>query len=232
MNGSGYTLWFTGMTGAGKRTLARHIHQRYARLGRRCEFLSDDDLQPFLPTAPDATLEVRNRNARILGWVAELLTRQGVVVLVASLSPIREVRDEICRRIGRCAEIFVDCAFEVLQQRDSEKIYQRALEGVLDNVIGVQLPYEPPLHPDVRVDSGEAEVEKLAEQVFEGLFERGFLSRTERDLLLGRIEPATTPPVVEVSGEGEEGIAPKAAAAAKCSRWRQACPFYKNHGSF
>ena len=206
MNDSGYTLWFTGMMGAGKRTLARHVFQRFSLLGKRCEYLSDDDLEPFLPAPLDAPLEVRNRNARVLGWTAELLTRQGVITVVASVSPIREVREEIRRRIGRYAEVFVDCSFDILVERDEARIYERAMEGQIQNVVGVHLPYEPPPYPDVRVDSGEGDVETLAAQVFEGLFELGFLSRTERDILLGRIEPAPVLPAAEGGGGADDGM--------------------------
>lgn len=199
MENPGYTLWFTGMSGAGKKTLARHLAERFRRLGRPVQLLTTTDIEPFFLVDVEAPLEVRNRVTRLLGWVAELLTRQGAIVFVADVSPIREVREETLRKIGRFAEIFVDCSFDVLVQRDSDRIYERAMAGELQNVVGVQLPYEPPRHPDVWVDSSETAPEMLAAKLIDGLFSQGFLNRTERDVLLGELDPsALLAPVVEM----------------------------------
>ena len=136
MENSGYTLWFTGMSGVGKRTLARHAYERFLLLGRPVQLLTNSDIEHILPEGVEAPLEIRNRNTRVLGWVAELLTKQGVIVLVASVSPIREIREEIRRRIGRYTEVFVDCSFDVINERDHERIYERAMAGELDNASG------------------------------------------------------------------------------------------------
>src|SRR5690606_4198459 len=199
MENPGYTLWFPGMSGPGKRTLAGHPAERFRGLGRPVQLLTTTDIEPFFPVDVEAPLEVRNRVTRLLGWVAELLTRQGAIVFVADVSPIREVREETLRKIGRFAEIFVDCSFDVLVQRDSDRIYERAMAGELQNVVGVQLPYEPPRHPDVWVDSSETAPEMLAAKLIDGLFSQGFLNRTERDVLLGELDPsALLAPVVEM----------------------------------
>lgn len=239
MESLGFTLWFTGMSGAGKRTLARFVSKRFSLLGRRWELLEGAGLGDLFPESPDATLEIRDRNTRSLGWAAELLTRNGVITLVAAVSPHREVRDELRKRIGRFAEVFVDCPFETLLLRDAEGVYKRALAGELENVVGVQAPYEPPLQPEAVVHTGTAPVEEQANQLFERLYHHGFLSRTERDVLIGALPPvalaqqaaaeeeaspseprseAQVVPLREAGGEGSTKKAAKAKGASGPSR--------------
>lgn len=216
MENSGYTLWFTGMSGAGKRTLARYVSKRFSLLGRRWELLEESDLEAWLPEPPDAPREIRDRTTRVLGWMAQLLTRQGVVTLVAASSPHRDVRDEQRKRIGRFAEIFVDCPFETLLARDEEGIYRRAMAGELQNVVGVQAPYEPPLQPEVRVDTEKGTLEELSSQIFQRLFDQGILQRWERDVLLGLAPPLSIEAgTVLQEAAKEEEAAPAAKAAAK-----------------
>lgn len=236
MENSGYTLWFTGMSGAGKRTLARYVSKRFSLLGRRWELLEESDLEAWLPGPPDAPREIRDRTTRVLGWMAHLLTRQGVITLVAASSPHRDVRDEQRKRIGRFAEIFVDCPFETLLARDEEGIYRRAMAGELQNVVGVQAPYEPPLQPEVRVDTEKGTLEELGSQIFQRLFDQGILQRWERDVLLGLAPPLSIEAgtVLQEAAEGAEAApavkpAPKAAkkAAPKAAAEAEAKPAAK-----
>jgi adenylylsulfate kinase len=218
MEYSGYTLWFTGMSGAGKRTLARYVSKRFSLLGRRWELLEESDLEAWLPEPPDAPREIRDRTTRVLGWMAQLLTRQGVITLVAASSPHRDVRDEQRKRIGRFAEIFVDCPFETLLARDEEGIYRRAMAGELQNVVGVQAPYEPPLQPEVRVDTEKGTLEELGSQIFQRLFDQGILQRWERDVLLGLAPPLSIEAgTVLLEAAKEEEAAPAAKAAKKAA---------------
>lgn len=215
MDSSGYTLWFTGMSGAGKSTLARYVAQRISLLGGRWELLDASELEMLLPEPPDASREVRDRNTRLLGWMAALLTRQGVVTLVAATSPHRDVRDEQRKRIGRFAEIFVDCPFETLLARDEADVYRKAMAGKLQNVVGVQAPYEPPLQPEVAVDTEKGTLEELSSQIFQRLFDEGFVTRQERDVLLGLAEATgastSAEPEAAAKAEAKAEEAPKAA---------------------
>lgn len=185
MKSRGFTIWLTGMNASGKSTLARYLGKRLPLIDKKVEILDQNELEAFFPDAPDTPEEIRNRNDRQLGWMARLLTRHDVVTVVAAVSANRQIREEIRREIGRFFEVFVDSPFEVLQERDERGIYERALEGKLQNVIGVHTPYEPPNLAELRLDSSETSVENLAEAVFAGLYQHGFITRDEREILIG-----------------------------------------------
>jgi len=223
----GFTLWLTGMSGAGKSTLANYLAKRLPLVGRRVEVLDMSELEEILPEEPDSSREVRDRNVRQLGWMARVLTRNGITPIVAAVSPYRELREEQRREIGRFFEIFVDCSFEVLMERDSKGIYRRALSGELQDVVGVQSPYEPPTSAEVKVDMGRGSVEEVAKEVFDRMVNHGYLSRKERDILVNGSAPAKAAKAkreakIEViraaakkakKARGEESGAPKAAKA-------------------
>ncbi|AKU91748.1 adenylyl-sulfate kinase [Vulgatibacter incomptus] len=203
----GFTLWLTGMSGAGKSTLASYVARRFPLIGRRVELLDMSELEDLAPEGPDASNEIRDRNVRLLGWVARLLTRSGAIPVVASVSPHREVRDEQRRAIGRFVELFVDSPFETLLERDTRGIYRRALAGELQDVVGVQSPYEPPVSPEIQVDMGVGGVEAVAAQVFDRLANLGYITQQDRDVLVN----GSAPPV-EIQAVPEPPKAKKAKA--------------------
>ncbi|ATS19119.1 adenylyl-sulfate kinase [Synechococcus sp. PCC 6717] len=145
----GLTVWFTGLSGAGKTTLAHYVFKHLCEAGYPVEMLDGDIIRQHLTKGLGFSKEDRDENIRRIGFVAELLTRHGVIVIVSAISPYREVREEVRAKIGRFVEVFVNAPLMVCEQRDVKGLYKRARAGEIRNFTGIDDPYEPPLHPDV-----------------------------------------------------------------------------------
>ncbi len=143
----GFTLWFTGLSGAGKSTLSEIVVQRLRDAGRRVELLDGDVVRTNLSQGLTFSKEDRDINVRRIGFVCELLSRNGVIAIVAAISPYREVREELRARIPDFVEIYVECAIDALAQRDVKGLYKKALAGEITQFTGISDPYEPPLNP-------------------------------------------------------------------------------------
>ncbi|HEY7926264.1 MAG TPA: adenylyl-sulfate kinase [Candidatus Dormibacteraeota bacterium] len=159
MSEQGLTVWFTGLSGAGKSTLAEAVARHIREQDRPVEILDGDEVRRSLSAGLGFSKEDRDTNIRRLGFVADLLTRNGVVVLVAAISPYRAVRDEVRARVGRFLEVYVHCPLDELVRRDVKGLYRRALAGEIGNFTGVSDPYEEPVSPDVRVETGTETVD-------------------------------------------------------------------------
>jgi len=171
----GFTVWFTGLSGAGKTTLSARLHERLKAEGLTAELLDGDLVRENLSRGLGYSREDRDTNIRRIGFVAELLTRNGVVTLVAAISPYRDTRDEVRRKIGRFVEIHVDCPIEVLAQRDVKGLYKKALAGEIDHFTGVSDPYEAPLDPDVRVRTEAESIDQAVDKIWRTLIMKGLL---------------------------------------------------------
>jgi adenylylsulfate kinase len=145
----GLTVWFTGLSSAGKTTISQALYEDLRGRRYRVEWLDGDVIRQRLSKGLGFSKEDRDENIRRIGFVAELLTRHGVIVLVSAVSPYRAVRDEMRQRIGNFLEVYVQAPLEVCEQRDLKGIYKRARAGEMDNVTGINDPYEPPLTPEV-----------------------------------------------------------------------------------
>jgi len=173
---SGFTLWFTGMSGAGKSTLASASAAVLRAAGRRVEVLDGDEIRQTLSKGLGFSRADRDENIRRIGFVADLLSRNGVVAISAAISPYRSARDEVRRRHSALfIEVFVDCALEELIRRDVKGLYARALRGDIANFTGVNDAYEPPLAPEVHVRTDAESVEESLKQIVEELCRRGLL---------------------------------------------------------
>ena len=171
----GFTLWFTGLSGAGKSTLARAVRDELAARGRRVEVLDGDEIRTNLSKGLGFSKEDRDTNIRRIGYVARLLSRNGVVVIAAAISPYREVRDEVRRaHEAPFVETFVDCALDELVRRDEKGLYAKALRGEIAHFTGVSDPYEPPPSPDIHVRSDRESVEESLAKILAWL-EKGRL---------------------------------------------------------
>jgi adenylylsulfate kinase len=149
MEGTGVTVWFTGLSSAGKSTISRSVYETLTARGERVEWLDGDAMRLGLSNGLGFSKQDRDENVRRIGFVAKLLTRHGVIVLVSAISPYRAVRNEMRQRIGSFLEVYVDAPLEVCERRDVKGIYLRARARQLQHVTGVDDPYEPPLAPEV-----------------------------------------------------------------------------------
>jgi adenylyl-sulfate kinase len=165
----GFTLWFTGMSGAGKSTISERVYVRLRESGAKVELLDGDVVRTHLSRGLGFSKEDRDTNIRRIGFVCELLTRNGVIAIAAAISPYREVREELRSRIGNFVEIYVHCPIEILARRDVKGLYRKALAGEIPEFTGVSDPYEPPASPEVTVDSSRESVDESIEKVWSKL---------------------------------------------------------------
>jgi adenylyl-sulfate kinase len=172
----GFTLWFTGLSGAGKSTISRLVEQRLRALGARVELLDGDVVRTHLSKGLGFSKEDRDENIRRIGFVCELLSRNGVIAIAAAISPYRCVRDEVRARTENFVEIYVECPLEVVIERDVKGLYKKALAGEIQHFTGVSDPYEPPLDPDVTVHSWIETPEESVEKIWTKLEELGLVS--------------------------------------------------------
>lgn len=161
-NRPGLTVWFTGLSAAGKTTLSQAVRERLLAMGYQAELLDGDAFRRHLSKDLGFSRQDRDENIRRIGFVAELLTRNGGIALVAAISPYRAVRDELRARIGNFVEVYVNAPLEVCEQRDLKGLYKKARAGQISGVTGIDDPYEPPLDPEVECLTGR---ESLAESV-------------------------------------------------------------------
>ena len=171
----GFALWFTGLSGSGKSTLSERIFHRLAACGAKVELLDGDEVRTHLSKGLGFSKEDRDTNVRRIGFVAELLTRHGVIAITAAISPYRDTREAVRERIGAFIEIFMDCPIAVLAERDVKGLYKKALAGEIPHFTGVSDPYEPPVSPDVRVDSSTEDIAVSEERVWTLLKDRDLI---------------------------------------------------------
>jgi adenylylsulfate kinase len=173
---AGFTLWLTGLSGAGKSTLAQAIRDEMVARGRRVEILDGDEVRTTLSKGLGFSKEDRDTNIRRIGYVARLLSRNGVVAIAAAISPYRDVRDEVRRaHEAPFVETFVDCSLDELVRRDRKGLYVKALRGEIEHFTGVSDPYEPPLAPEIHVRTDRESIDESRASILIWLEQRGLL---------------------------------------------------------
>jgi adenylyl-sulfate kinase len=173
----GFTLWFTGLSGAGKTTLSQLIACELRARGRRVEVLDGDVVRTHLSKGLGFSKEDRDTNIRRIGWVCHLLARNDVVAIAAAISPYRLVRDEVrAMHNGNFVEVYVECPIDVLAARDVKGLYKRAMSGELPHFTGISDPYEPPLAAEVVVRSDRQTPSESASKVMDILLSRGLVA--------------------------------------------------------
>src|ERR1044072_5874156 len=180
MQQKGFTLWFTGLSGAGKTTLARLVESELKARGCKVEILDGDIIRMNLSKGLGFSKEDRDTNIRRIGFVCELLTRNDVVAIAAAISPYREARDEVRSRIGSFIEIYVKCPLEVLSERDVKGLYKKALAGEIKHFTGVDDPYEEPLSPEIVVYTNMEKPEDSARRIIAKLESLNLIEEIER----------------------------------------------------
>lgn len=154
----GLTVWLTGLSGAGKTTIARHLQARL-RERHAVELLDADIVRTCLCKDLGFSSEDRNENVRRLGFVASLLNQRGILVLVTAISPYRAVRDEVRRRIVRFVEVFVNAPISTCEMRDVKGLYKKVRAGEITSFTGIDQTYEPPLAPEVECCTDRESIE-------------------------------------------------------------------------
>lgn len=175
MSERGFTLWFTGLSGAGKSTLAGAVAAELRNRGVRVEILDGDEVRENLSKGLGFSRADRDTNVRRIAYVAKLLTRNGVGVITAAISPYREAREEARRQIGNFVEVYVKASLEECIRRDVKGLYQKALAGQIPQFTGVSDPYEEPLNPELVVETERETVAESAARVIRRLEELGYL---------------------------------------------------------
>jgi bifunctional enzyme CysN/CysC len=170
-------VWLTGLSGAGKSTIANLLEKRLYAMGKRTYLLDGDNLRHGLNRDLGFTAEERVENIRRVAEVAKLMADAGLIVITAFISPFHAERSAARELMepGEFIEVFVDTPLEVAEQRDPKGLYRKARRGELKNFTGIDSPYEAPRNPDIRVDTTRVSPEAAVEQIYDGLISRGFL---------------------------------------------------------
>ena len=179
----GFTLWMTGLSGAGKTTLTTALVKELKKRDLLIEVLDGDEVRTNLSKGLGFSKEDRDTNIRRIGYVSRLLSRNGVGVITAAISPYRAVRDEVRRAVERDGalfiEVYVKCPIDVLAERDVKGLYKKALAGEIKEFTGVSDPYEEPLNPEVVVFTDRETVERSAERILSELARQGLIAEEE-----------------------------------------------------
>jgi adenylyl-sulfate kinase len=173
----GFTVWLTGLSGAGKSTIATRLEQELRARGRGVEVLDGDVVRTHLSKGLGFSKEDRDTNILRIAFVASLLTRHGVSVVTAAISPYEGARRQARELIGSDAflEVYARCELEELVRRDVKGLYKKALAGEIAHFTGVSDPYEEPRAPDVVVDTAQETVEESVAKILLALEARGYL---------------------------------------------------------
>ena len=175
---NGLTLWFTGLSGSGKTTIAELVRPELERRGRKVEWLDGDEVREHLSKGLGFSKEDRDTNIDRIGWVASRLTRHGAAVIVSAISPYTEARDKARAMVeehGTFVEVFVDASVEECARRDVKGLYEKAFRGEIKEFTGVSDPYQAPANPEIRIASEHEEPEESARRIVELLEERGLI---------------------------------------------------------
>jgi adenylyl-sulfate kinase len=175
---TGATIWFTGLSGAGKSTVASLVEAALIRRDQPVEVMDGDVVRTHLSKGLGFSKEDRDENVRRIGFVCNLLSKHGVFAIAAAISPYRSVRDDVrARANGKFLEVFVQASVEECTRRDAKGLYAKALAGEIKNFTGVSDPYESPLNPELTLDTAHETPEHSAAKVIAALELHGFLTR-------------------------------------------------------
>jgi adenylylsulfate kinase len=166
----GATIWLTGLPSSGKTTLAYALEKKFIEAGQRVEVLDGDVIREGLTADLGLSPEDRRTNVRRIGFVAELLSRNGVVAICPVIAPYRDARDEVrAKHEGRFVEVHVATPVELCSERDVKGLYAKQREGAISGLTGVDDPYEAPLDPEIRIDTSNKTLDESVEELWQAL---------------------------------------------------------------
>ena len=176
--GGGFTLWFTGLSGSGKTTIAHLVGPALDERGHIVEYLDGDTVRSHLSKGLGFSKEDRDTNIERIGWVASRLTRHGAAVICAAISPYEATRRtarEAVEEFGRFVEVYVKASVDECARRDVNGLYAKAFAGEIKGFTGVDDPYEEPTNPELRIDTEQHDPEESARLVVSKLEELGLI---------------------------------------------------------
>ncbi|MGQ4646800.1 adenylyl-sulfate kinase [Lyngbya aestuarii] len=177
MDQRGVTLWFTGLSGAGKTTISKAVAEALRAKGYKLEILDGDVVRTNLTKGLGFTKEDRDENIRRIGFVSRILTRNDAIVLVSAISPYREIREEVREKIGNFVEVYVNAPLNVCEGRDVKGLYKRARSGDIKGFTGIDDPYEPPIDPEVECRTDLEDESESVAKVLKKLEELGYFAQ-------------------------------------------------------
>jgi adenylylsulfate kinase len=171
----GFILWFTGLSGSGKTTISKALEPELKARGRKVEILDGDVIRTNLSKGLGFSKEDRDTNIRRIGFVANLLSRNGVVAMTAAISPYRAIRDEIRAMEPNFVEVYVKAPLEVCEARDVKGLYAKARAGEIKGFTGIDDAYEAPLNPEIVCSTDEESLEESVKKVLSKLEQLGYI---------------------------------------------------------
>jgi len=175
-NDQGVVIWFTGVPASGKSTIAAAVEKELLAQDLPVENLDADEVRANLSPNLGYTAEARDENTKRLAWMSQMLSKHGINVIVAAVSPLRSHRDRARQWCPKFVEVFVDCPLEVCQQRDPQGLYARAARGEVNDIAGMHMPYEAPNSPEVHCPTHLLSVQDCVQAVIDELKKSGYLS--------------------------------------------------------
>ena len=176
MKQSGAAVWFTGFSGAGKTTIADALTEELNKQGYKLEVLDGDEIRENLTKDLGFSKEDRDTNIRRIGFVAKLLARNGVIVLIPVISPYRAIREEMRANINNFVEVFVNAPLSVCEERDVKGLYKKVRAGEIKQFTGIDDPYEPPTNPEVECRTDLEELSESVAKIMNKLKDSGYIS--------------------------------------------------------
>ncbi|MEN6545657.1 MAG: adenylyl-sulfate kinase [Armatimonadia bacterium] len=175
MSKPGAVIWFTGLAGSGKSTIASVVEAMLAERGLPVENLDADEVRQNLSPNLGFSLEARDENTKRLAWMGKMLSKHGINVVIAAVATLRKFRDRAREMCPHFVEVYVYCPLEVCQERDPKGLYARRARGEISDVDGIDIPYEEPLNAEVVVDTSKVGIEESAKMVVAKLEELGYI---------------------------------------------------------
>ena len=172
---AGFTLWFTGLSGAGKSTIAGVLEKKIREKSLKLEILDGDVVRTHLSKGLGFSKEDRDANIRRIGYVASLLSRNGVIVITAAISPYKEIRNEVRELHDNFVEIYTKCPLEIVEKRDVKGLYKKARAGEIPQFTGISDPYEEPSNPEIVVETDKQTPEESANKILSWLTENSYI---------------------------------------------------------